>query len=109
MWIYSSGADSPVGNIDGDSAPNTVLYNYQPSRAGKCALDVLQDDNQQHYTGYLQVDGYAGYHQPHCTSVVCMAHIRCKLKEAQTAQSKTSKKKGYSGLGIGTYSKNVSY
>ena len=94
MWVYSSGADSPADNIIGDSAPNIVLYDYQPTRAGKCAVDFLQDDNQQHYTGYLHVDGYAGYHQLHCTLVVCMAHIRRKFDEAQKAQSKTSKKTG---------------
>ena len=94
MWVYSSGADSPTGNIKGDSAPNIVLYDYQPTRAGKCAVDFLQNDDKQHYTGYLHVDGYAGYHQSHATLVVCMAHIRRKFDEAQKAQSKTSKKTG---------------
>jgi transposase len=94
MWVYSSGADSPAGNICGDSAPNIVLYDYQPSRAGRCAVDFLQNDDDPHYSGYLQLDGYAGYHQSHATLVVCMAHIRRKFKEAQTAQSKTSKKTG---------------
>jgi len=94
MWVYSSGADSPAGNLQGDSAPNIVLYDYQPSRAGKCAVEFLQNDNQQHYTGYLQVDGYAGYHQLHATLVVCMAHLRRKFKEAEKAQSKNSKKTG---------------
>ena len=94
MWVYSSGADSPAGNINGDSAPNIVLYDYQPTRAGQCAADFLRDDNKQHYTGYLQVDGYAGYHQLSCTLVVCMAHVRRKFNEAQKAQSKTNKKTG---------------
>ena len=57
MWVYSSGADSHEGNICGDNAPNIVLYDYQPSRAGKCAVDFLRNDNDQHYLGYLQVDG----------------------------------------------------
>lgn len=94
MWVYSSGADSPAGNICGDTAPNIVLYDYQPSRAGKCAVDFLRNDEGQHYSGYLQVDGYPGYHQSHATLVACMAHMRRKFKEAQTAQSKTSKKTG---------------
>ncbi|MFQ3192253.1 MAG: transposase [Paraglaciecola sp.] len=94
MRVYSSRADSPAGNICGDSAPNIVLYDYQPSRAGKCAVDFLRNDDDQHYSGYLQVNGYAGYHQSHATLVVCMADIRRKFKEAQTAQSKTSKKTG---------------
>jgi transposase len=42
MWVYSSGADSPAGNLQGDSAPNIVLYDYQPSRAGKCAVDFYK-------------------------------------------------------------------
>jgi transposase len=94
MWVYSCGADSHAGNLQGDSAPNIVLYDYQPSRAGKCAVDFLQDADTDHYTGYLQVDGYAGYHQSHATLVVCMAHLRRKFKEAQKAQSKDSKKTG---------------
>lgn len=70
MWVYSCGADSPAGNLQGGTlqkeiAPNIVLYDYQPSRAGKCAVDFLQDADAKHYTGYLQVDGYAGYHQSH--------------------------------------------
>jgi transposase len=44
--------------------------------------------------GYLQVDGYAGYHQSHATLVVCMAHLRRKFKGVQKAQSKDSKKTG---------------
>lgn len=94
MWVYSCGADSPAGNLQGDSAPNIVLYDYQPSRAGKCAVDFLQDADANHYTGYLQVDGYAGYHQSHATLVVCTAHLRRNFKEAQKAQSKDSKKTG---------------
>jgi transposase len=94
MWVYCSGADTRAGNIKGDTAPNIVLYDYQPSRAGKCATDFLRNDNQQDYTGYLQVDGYPGYHQLPATLVVCMAHIRRKFKEADKAQSKNSKKTG---------------
>jgi transposase len=54
----------------------------------------LQDADAKHYTGYLQVDGYAGYHQSHATLVVCMAHLRRKFTEAQKAQSQNSKKIG---------------
>jgi len=94
MWVYSCGADSPAGNLKDDSTPNIVLYDYQPSRAGKCAVDFLQYADAKHYKGYLQVDGYAGYHQSHATLVVCMAHLRRKFTEAQKAQSKGSKKTG---------------
>ena len=75
-------------------ATNIVLYDYQPSRAGKGAVDVLQDANANHYIGYLQVDGYAGYHQSHATLVVCVAHLRRKFKKAQKAQNTASKKTG---------------
>jgi hypothetical protein len=94
MWVYSIGANSPAGNSQGDSTPNIVLYDYQPTREGKCAVDFLQDADAKHYTGYLQVDGYAGYHQSHDTLVVCMAHLRRKFTEAQKAQSQDSKKTG---------------
>jgi transposase len=94
MWVYSCGADSPAGNLQGDSTPNIVLYDYQPTRAGKCAVDFLQNADAKHYTRYLQVDGYAGYHQSHATLVVCVAHLRRKFTEAQKAQSHGSKKTG---------------
>jgi transposase len=94
MWVYSCGADSPSGNINGDSAPNIVLYDYQPSRAGQCAVNFLQDKNKAPYTGYLQVDGYADYHQSRAQLVVSMAHIRRKFDEAKKAQSNSSKKTG---------------
>ena len=73
MWVYRSGefADKPV-----------VIYDYQPSRAARCAADFLGD-----YTGYLLSDGYAAYN---CLDAVtqagCMAHARRKFTDAQKAQ-----------------------
>ena len=86
MWVYNCGADTPEGKIQGDTTPNIVLYDYQPSRAGQCAVNFLGD-----YKGYLSVDGYAGYGQTQARLVACLAHIRRKFMEAKKAQGKQSK------------------
>jgi transposase len=86
MWVYNCGADSPAGNINGDDTPNIVLYDYQPSRAGKCAADFLRG-----YEGYLGVDGYAGYHLTLAQLVACLAHMRRKFVEAKKMQGKNAK------------------
>jgi transposase len=86
MWVYNCGADSPAGNINGDGTPNIVLYDYQPSRAGKCAADFLRG-----YDGYLGVDGYAGYHLTLAQLVACLAHMRRKFVEAKKMQGKNAK------------------
>jgi len=46
MWTY----------VTGDYDPQMVIYEYQPSRAGKHTRDFLSD-----FKGYLQVDGYIGH------------------------------------------------
>lgn len=79
MWVYCTGTDSPNDN----GQPNIVLYDYQSSRAGWCPVDYLQG-----YSGYLQVDGYAGYSKVSATLVGCMAHARRKFKEAAQSQPK---------------------
>jgi transposase len=79
MWLYCTGTDSPsTGDI-----PNIVLFDYQSGRAGQCAVDYLAG-----FTGYLQVDGYAGYEKTSAMLVGCWAHARRKFIEAQTAQAK---------------------
>jgi len=84
MWVYCTGSDSPPDkNADKDPPPNIVLYDYQNSRAGRCARDYLGE-----YHGYLQVDGYAGYQQTEATLVGCFAHARRKFIEVQRAQVK---------------------
>jgi len=80
MWLYCTGSDSPSNK---SNIPNIVLYDYQSGRAGQCAVDYLDG-----YTGYLQVDGYAGYEKTAATLVGCWAHARRKFKEAQVAQPK---------------------
>ena len=79
MWLYCTGTDSPSKS----PIPNIVLYDYQSGRAGQCAIDYLDG-----FTGYLQVDGYAGYEKTSATLVGCWAHARRKFIEAQTAQPK---------------------
>ncbi len=79
MWVYCTGSDSPTNN----GPPNIVLYDYQASRSGQCARDYLGE-----YSGYLQVDGYAGYQQTDTTLVGCWAHARRKFVEAKKAQPK---------------------
>lgn len=85
MWVYCTGTDSPniCSTEDKNTPPNMVLYDYQNSRAGRCAENYLQAFN-----GYLQVDGYTGYDKTAATLVGCWAHARRKFIEAQTVQVK---------------------
>ena len=83
MWLYASGADSPIGNIPGTETPNIVLYDYHNSRAGQCAVGFLKG-----YNGYLQVDGYQGYEQTQATLIGCWAHARRKFMEAKKGAGK---------------------
>jgi hypothetical protein len=58
MWMYSCGADSPAANLQRarckkGSAMNMVLYDYQSTQSGKCAVDSLQNADVKHYIGYL--------------------------------------------------------
>lgn len=80
MWLYCTGTDSLNEN---SPIPNIVLYDYQRSRSGSCAVDFLNG-----YESYLQVDGYIGYEQTQATLVGCMAHARRKFMEAKQAQPK---------------------
>jgi len=79
MWVYCSGTDAP-GKSD---IKNIVLYDYQSSRAGYCAVKYLKGFN-----GILQADGYAGYEKVDATLIGCMAHARRKFIDAKTAQPK---------------------
>ncbi|MCU8094341.1 IS66 family transposase [Shewanella sp. SM20] len=79
MWLYVTGTDTP----NNQGIPNIVLYDYQPSRAGQCAVDFLDG-----FSGYLQVDGYAGYAKTDAELVGCWAHARRKFTEAEIAQPK---------------------
>ena len=77
MWLYCSGTDSAREN----NLKNIVLYDYQNSRSGRCAVNYLQG-----FTGALQVDGYKGYEQTNAQLSGCWAHARRKFTDAQKAQ-----------------------
>jgi len=59
----------------------TVLFDYQPTRAGKAVTDMLSG-----FTGYLQTDGYKVYtkygQQPGVTHLGCWAHARREFDKA---------------------------
>ncbi len=78
MWLYCTGTDSPESQSD---IKNIVLYDYQPSRSGQCAVNFLDG-----YEGYLQADGYAGYAENSITQLGCWAHARRKFIEAEKGQ-----------------------
>ncbi len=85
MWLYRTGGC--------DAKEPIVLYDYQPSRSGEKAKEFLEGFN-----GYLQTDGYAGYHKvteanPKVIPVGCMAHARRKFDEALKALPKDADRK----------------
>lgn len=92
IWLYGTGRD--VRNEE-DNTPHLVLYDYQDSRSGRCASEFLAS-----YTGYLQVDGYAGYHGTEAQLVGCMAHARRKFEEARRAQPNNKVGKAIWALGL---------
>ena len=60
------------------------MYEYQPGRGQKYPQAFLSG-----FHGYLQTDGYSGYHDLEgVTPVGCWAHVRRKFVEAQRATSK---------------------
>ncbi len=70
MWVQLSTNDKK----------KLVLSNYDPSRSGKTAKNLLDG-----FCGYLQVDGYSGYNftqdqESKIHRVSCLAHIRRKFK-----------------------------
>lgn len=87
MWLYRSGhTDVPI-----------VLYDYQQTRASKHPRHFLEG-----FTGYIHVDGYAGYNGiPDLTLVGCWAHARRKFTDALKAlpeSARTSSVKAKEGL-----------
>jgi len=69
MWLFQCG---PPGK-------RIILYHYAPSRASNVAAEILGDS----FRGYLQTDGYCGYHaicsRDGVTGIGCMAHARRKF------------------------------
>lgn len=92
IWLYGTGGD--VRNTE-DTTPHLVIYDYQDSRSGRCAREFLAG-----YTGYLQVDGYAGYHCTEAQLVGCMAPARRKFEAARRAQPTNKVGKAIWALGI---------
>lgn len=80
MWVVRGGPpDKP-----------SVLFDYDPSRAGSVPVRLLQD-----FTGILQTDGYAGYaevcRENHLVRIGCWDHARRKYVEAGKAVPKGKK------------------
>lgn len=68
MWLFRTGRDGPP----------IALFDYQPTRAAEHPRRFLSG-----FSGYLHVDGYAGYESvPGVTLVGCWAHARRKFDEA---------------------------
>ena len=78
MWTY----------VTGDYDPQMVIYEYQPSRAGKHTQSFLSD-----FKGYLQVDGYQGYNLVKDVTIVgCLAHVRRRFYNLYLTLSDEAKK-----------------
>ena len=86
MWLIRGG---PPGQT-------SVLFDYDPSRAGSVPERLLDG-----FTGVLQTDGYSGYGRvcqtQGITRIGCMDHARRKFVEALKAEPK-SQYKGSKGL-----------
>lgn len=68
MWLYRTGCEAPA----------IILYDYRPTRGGEHPQRFLRG-----FRGYLQVDGYSGYHAlEQVTLVGCWAHARRKYTDA---------------------------
>ena len=76
LWLYRTG--EVPGDAWGEDGAPIVLYDYQPSRSGAHPQAFLTG-----FHGYLQVDGYSGYHGLEGVTLVgCWAHARRKFQEA---------------------------
>ena len=88
MWLYRT---------SGDTDKPIVLYEYQPGRGAKHPKEFLAG-----YTGYLHMDGYAGYHDlgENITVVGCWAHARRKFDEAVKSLPKGKAKGSSASQGL---------
>jgi transposase len=80
MWLYTTANESkrPI-----------VLFEYQQTRSSSHPLRFLAG-----YDGYLQVDGFQGYHklEPQGVTIVeCWAHARRKFHETLKALTKSDR------------------
>jgi len=67
-----------------------VLFNYEPSRSGATAMNILEG-----IKGAVQTDGYAGYNglDGDVVHLACWAHARRKFDEAVKAAGGKTKKR----------------
>jgi len=80
MWLMATGRDGPP----------IFLFDYQLTRSAEHIQKLLQG-----YSGYLHVDGYAGYEGlPGVKLVGCWAHVRRKFDEALSALPPSKRSKG---------------
>lgn len=78
LWLYRTGIEGPP----------IILYDYQQTRAGENPKNFLNN-----FKGYLQVDGYAGYHKvQNVTLVGCWSHARREFTDALKSVPATSTK-----------------
>lgn len=79
FWTYVRD-DRPAGQ----EAPPAVWFQYSPDRKGEHPRRHLQD-----FSGYLQADGYAGFHHLYqggeIREVACWAHARRKFYDVAEA------------------------
>ena len=81
MWVYTTAAPCPGEN----ERPEIVLYDYQRSRQRQHITNFIGD-----FSGYLQVDGYAGYENTGTTLAGCWAHARRKFDAVELQGSSYS-------------------
>lgn len=82
VWVYRT---------SGDANRPVILYDYQPSRAGKCASTFLDG-----FSGLLHTDGYEAYHcklPPGITVAGCWAHMRRKFTDTLKSLPKEIREK----------------
>ena len=86
MWVTRGGPPDQA----------TVLFEYDPSRAGKVITQLVND-----FSGIVQTDGYAGYarlcEENHIQRIGCWDHARRKFIEASKAAAPNTKKKHNKG------------
>ncbi len=83
MWVMKGGPPHQPA----------VMYHYAPTRAQSVPEQLLAD-----FEGYLQTDGYAGYHavlrNEEIVGLGCWAHVRRKFMDAKKALPKAQQNKG---------------
>jgi transposase len=94
LWAYRS---TPF-----DTGPPIIMFDFQPSRAGKHANNFLQN-----WEGHLMVDDYAGYKHLFADTASrgivelgCLAHVRRKFFDLYAANKHTVAEEALRRIGI---------